>query len=127
MTKTTQKRITLDEQIEQMLNQRKQLIQKEKAEARKERTKRLCQRGGAVEKLHPALAAFTDEQFDIFVKKVILSEQTKRVIAEIAAIQPEPSAESQGGFALPQSSESRQVKANLEPAVVVAESEQVNP
>ena len=123
MTKTTQKRITLDEQIEQMLNQRKQLIQKEKAEARKERTRRLCQRGGAVEKLHPELAAFTDEQFDIFVKKVILSEQTKRIIAEIAAVKPEPSAESQGGFSLPES----QVKANPEPAVAVAESEQANP
>ena len=123
MTKITKKRMSVDEQIAMLNNERKQLIQKEKAEARKERTKRLCQRGGAVEKLHPEIAAFTDEQFDIFVKKVILSEQTKRVIAEIAAVKPEPSAESQGGISLPQS----QVKAIPEPAVAVAKSEQANP
>ena len=123
MTKTTQARLKREEQIKQLQNECKQLIQKEKAEARKERTRRLCQRGGAVEKLHPELAAFTDEQFDIFVKKVILSEQTKRIIAEIAAVKPEPSAESQGGISLPQS----QVKAIPEPAVAETESEQANP
>ena len=103
MTKTTQARLKREEQIKQLQNECKQLIQKEKSEEKKARTRRLCQRGGAVEKLLPQLAVFTDEQFDVFVKKIILSEQTKRVIAEIAAIIPEPPTEPQGGISLPQS------------------------
>jgi hypothetical protein len=99
MIKTEQKIFTIDEQIAQLQNQRKLFVQKKKEEDRRERTKRLCTRGGAVEKLHPELATFTDEQFDIFIRKVILSEQTKRIIAEIAKIAPEP----QGGISLPES------------------------
>ncbi|MDR2558769.1 MAG: DUF3847 domain-containing protein [Oscillospiraceae bacterium] len=123
MIKTEQKILTIDEQIAQLQNQRKIFVQKKKEEDRRERTRRLCTRGGAVEKLHPEIAEFTDEQFDIFVKKVILSDQTKRIIAEIAAVKPEPSAESQGGFALPES----QVKTNSEPAEAENVSEQANP
>ena len=82
---TTQKRLSVEEQIRQLENHRKQLIQQEKAEERKARNHRLCKRGGTVEKLLPDLITLTDEQFDIFVNRVLLSEQTKRIIAEIAA------------------------------------------
>jgi len=123
MTKTTKKRMSVDEQIAMLTNERKLLIQKEKTEERKAQTKRLCTRGREIEKLHPELAEFNDEQFDIFVKRVILSEQTKRIIAEIVAIQPEPPAEPQGGIPLPES----RVKAIPEPAEAETESEQANP
>jgi len=120
MTKTTQARLKREEQIKQLQNECKLLIQKERKERDKARTKRLCQRGGAVEKLLPELSVFTDEQFDIFIKKIILSEQTKRVIAQIAAVIPEPPVEPQGGISLPQN----QVTANPEPAEAETEVEQ---
>ena len=43
MAKTkTEKIATIQEQIQQLENQRKRLIQEEKAQERKDRTKRLC-------------------------------------------------------------------------------------
>ena len=84
MRKTTAEKIAEAQQRkEQMQNQIKRLQQQQKSEERKARTHRLCKRGGIVEKLLPDLATFTDEQFDIFVKKVLLTEHTKRVITDI--------------------------------------------
>jgi hypothetical protein len=60
MTKTTQARLKREEQIKQLQNECKLLLQKERKENNQARTKRLCTRGGAVEKLHPELAAFTE-------------------------------------------------------------------
>jgi len=120
MTKTTQARLKREEQIKQLQNECKLLIQKERKEKNQARTKRLCTRGGAIEKLLPELATFTDEQFDIFVKKVILSAQTKRIIAEIAAVNPEPPAEPQGGISFPES----QVVTIFEPAEAETDVEQ---
>ena len=99
MAKTlTEKRIDVEEQIRKLENHRKQLVQQEKAEERKARTNRLCKRGGAVEKLLPELATFTDEQFDLFVNRVILSEYTKRVIAELSADNPVANANPQNNI-----------------------------
>ncbi len=95
---TTEKRMNVEEQIKQLENQRKQLIQKERDEERKKRTHRLCKRGGIAEKLLPELAALTDEQFDIFIQKVLLSEHTKRVIADITEQKTIPPAAAQGGI-----------------------------
>jgi len=68
-------------------------LQKKKADERKERTSRLCKRGGAVEKLFPELAVIADEQFDVFVKKVLLTDFSKRVIADLQAQKPAPKVE----------------------------------
>ena len=86
MPKTTTEKIqSKQEEIKQHENELKRLIQQQRAEEKKARTHRLCERGGIVEKLLPDLATFTSEQFDIFTQKVLLSEQTKRVIADISA------------------------------------------
>jgi hypothetical protein len=82
-TRTTAKRESVEEQIRQLENQRKQLVQKERAEERKERTHRLCVRGGIVEKLLPELIALTDEQFQIFLNKTLLTDYSKRIIADL--------------------------------------------
>jgi len=90
---TTEKRASVEEQIKQLENQHKQLVKKEHEEERAKRTSRLCKRGGAIEKLFPELVTFADEQFDVFVKKVLLTDYSKRVIAELQAQKPAPKVE----------------------------------
>ena len=89
------KRRTLDEQIafaqkelEQKEARVKDLLGRQRSKEDKARTNRLCRRGGLVEKLHPRLAKFTDEQFNLFVDLVLKSDQTKSVLDEI--MPPEP-------------------------------------
>ena len=60
------------------------LIKQQNAKDRKARTHRLCERGGSVESLLPALIKLTPEQFDIFVQKVLLTPYTKRILDELA-------------------------------------------
>ena len=62
----------------------KKLLQQQKAEERKARNHRLCKRGGLVEKFLPDLARLTDEQFDIFVEKTLLTPHTAKVLTELA-------------------------------------------
>ena len=89
MRKSTAEKIAeVQAKKQQLENEQKRLLQQQKAEERKARTKRLCFRGGAVEKLLPELITLTDEQFDVFLNTVILSEQTKRVLADITAQKP---------------------------------------
>jgi hypothetical protein len=75
----------------------KKLIQEQKSQERKERNHRLCKRGGLVEKLLPDLAKLTDEQFDTFVEKTLLSGYTAKVIKEL--LPPEPAAAPDGAIA----------------------------
>ena len=72
MAKTTIEIITeVEEQIRQFENRRKELIQQQKEEARKERTHRICKRGGLLESMLPDTIPLTDEQFNIFLEKTI--------------------------------------------------------
>ena len=58
----------------------KNLLQEQKSEERKARNHRLCKRGGQVEKLLPSLAILTDEQFETFVQKTLLSGFAEKVL-----------------------------------------------
>jgi len=78
---------------QQAENRIKNLIQEQKAEERKARTHRLCKRGGQVEKLLPELARLTDEQFDTFVQKTLLSGFAAKVLRGLAPSELEISAE----------------------------------
>jgi hypothetical protein len=72
MAKTTsEKLISLEEQIKQLENEYKQLLQKKKEEERKARTKRLIERGAIVESLIDGSADMTNEQFKEYVSAVI--------------------------------------------------------
>ena len=62
-----------DEQIQQLLNQKKQLLQKQKADERKTKIKRQCYRHGVLEKHMPELITLTDEQFETYIKKYLLT------------------------------------------------------
>ena len=86
MAKTKQEKIaSIEEQISQLENQKKQLIQKQKEQERKERTHRLCKRGGLWESLVPDTIALTDEQFKIFLEKTITTEYARRILDGLAA------------------------------------------
>ena len=100
-------RRTLDEQIdlaqkelEQKEARVKELLGRRRSKEDKARTHRLCRRGGLLEKLFPGLAVITDEQFDVFVEKALLSGNAEKVLAELT---PPPPTEPQGGADAPDS------------------------
>jgi hypothetical protein len=89
-------RKTLEEKIEmqkvkaeQEANNLKKLLQEQKAAERKARNHRLCKRGGIVEKLLPGLPGLSDEQFDTFVQKVLLTPHTTKIMSELAPPVPD--------------------------------------
>jgi len=86
MAKTKVEKIAnIAEQIQQLENQRKRLIQEQKEQDRKNRTKRLCRRMGVFESLLPDSIALTDDDFKIFLEKTILSESAGNLLSELAA------------------------------------------
>ena len=54
----------------------------------KDRTHRLCRRGGLVEKLLPGLTVITDGQFETFVEKILLSGEAEKALDELVASSP---------------------------------------
>ena len=89
-------RKSLDERIEaakaevaQKEARVKELLQQQKKQERKDRTHRLCERGGKVEKLLPGLAKLTDEQFETFVEKTLLSGFAEKVLRGLVPAEPE--------------------------------------
>ena len=98
MAKTRVEKIDgIDEEIARLRKRQTLLRQQQNRQDRKDRTHRLCRRGGLVEKFLPDLARLTDEQFDTFVEKVLLTSHTRRVLAELAPPLPEPTAEPECG------------------------------
>jgi len=94
-------RRTLNEQIElaqKELKQKeariKELLGRQRSKEEKARTHRLCRRGGQVEKLLPKLAIISDEQFDVFVEKALLSGYAGKILNELM---PTPPAEPENG------------------------------
>ena len=86
MAKTKSERIDhIQEQIAQLENQRKRLIQQEKERERKDRTKRLCRRAGLLESLLPETITLTDEQFKTFLEKTVLSDYSHRILDGLTA------------------------------------------
>lgn len=90
----------------------KQLIQQQKAQERKARNHRLCERGGKLEKLLPELARLTEEQFETFVEKCLLTSFTRRTLAELAP----PEAEQPDGDTVQAGDSTAAAAAHTEPA-----------
>jgi len=80
----------------------KQLLQQRKEQERKARNHRLCKHGGLVESRLPRLAMLTDEQFEVWMKKTLLSGFAEKILNEIL---PPPADDESGGDAEPQSAE----------------------
>lgn len=86
MAKTKTEKITsIEEEIRQLENRRRQLVQEQKAQERKDRTKRLCRRMGLFESMLPDTITLTDEQFKTFIEQTVAAEQSRRILGELTA------------------------------------------
>lgn len=86
MPKTKLEKIAgIEEEIRQLENRRRQLVQEQKAQERKDRTKRLCRRMGLFESLLPDSIPLTEEQFKTFLEKTAAAEHGRRLLAELTA------------------------------------------
>lgn len=86
MAKTKAEKIAdIELQMTQLENLRKKLIQEQKAQERKDRTKRLCKRMGLFENMLPESISLTDEQFQIFLEKAVANEYGRRILNGLTA------------------------------------------
>jgi len=86
MAKTKLEKIAgIEEEIRQLENKRKRLIQEQKEQERKERTNRLCKRMGLLEKLLPDSITLTEEQFKTFLEQTAAAGHGRRLLAEMTA------------------------------------------
>ena len=77
MAKTKIEKIaSIEEEIRQLENKKKRLIQEQKEQERKDRTNRLCKRMGLIEKLLPDTIPLTEEQFKTFVEQTAQNAAT---------------------------------------------------
>ncbi len=86
MAKTKIEKIaSIDEEIRQLTNKKKRLIQEQKEQERKDRTNRLCRRMGLFESLVPDSIPLTEEQFKTFLEKTVAAEHGRRLLDEMTA------------------------------------------
>ena len=98
MAKTKIEKIaSIEEEIKQLENKKKRLIQEQKEQERKDRTNRLCKRMGLFEKLLPDTIPLTEEQFKAFLEQTVMTEHSRRILdgltAQNAATAPAQGAE----------------------------------
>ena len=72
------------EDIRQRENKVKRLLQQQKEQERKARTRRLCSRGGYVESRLPEIIPLTDEQFKAFLEKTLFGEYARKILDGLA-------------------------------------------
>ena len=86
MAKTKIEKIaSIEEEIKQLENKKKRLIQEQKEQERKDRTNRLCKRMGFIEKLLPDTIPLNEEQFMTFVEQTIATEHSRRILDGLTA------------------------------------------
>jgi hypothetical protein len=78
---STTKITNIDAKIEQLQNQRKQLLQREKQAERKARTKRLIERGAILESLIPNATGYSNEEIQTFLKQTITTPFAQKHLA----------------------------------------------
>ena len=85
MPRTTIEKIEgIQSQIEQLENERKRLMQRQKEQERKDRTKRLIERGAILESLVPGAAAFTNEHIKVFLEQTVGNDSARKLLAGMA-------------------------------------------
>ena len=85
MPRTTVEKIEgIQAQIQQLENERKRLMQRQKEQERKDRTKRLIERGAILESLVPGAAAFSNEQIKAFLEKTVGNDSARMILADMA-------------------------------------------
>ena len=85
MPRTTVEKIeSIQTQIQQLENERKRLMQQQKEQERKDRTKRLIERGAILESLIPDAATFSNEQIKAFLEKTVGGDSARKILAGMA-------------------------------------------
>ena len=86
MPKTRLEKIAAIEAEQSKLEtQRKTLLEAHRAQERKDRTRRLCQRGGLLEKMLPDTIPLSDEQFQSFLEKTVANDFGRRTLEKFTA------------------------------------------
>jgi len=67
----------ITQRIEEMSNRKKLLLQEAKEEERKQRTRRLCKRGGLLESLLPDTLDLDEDQFRNFLEMTMLTNYAR--------------------------------------------------
>jgi hypothetical protein len=97
MDKTIAERIAdAKDELRKMENRRKRLIQSQKVEIRRQRTRRLIERGAIVESLIDGADKVTNKQFKSLMGKILTTEQVQRAIAETKAGNDDKTVETRG-------------------------------
>ena len=81
-TDYTEKIAGLDEQIAQLENRRKELMQKNRERERKARTKRLIERGAIVESVIGGMDGLSGDGFKVFMEKIATTPEARRALEE---------------------------------------------
>ena len=93
MAKTSLEKIAgYDEQITQLMNRKKQEMQKHKQAERKARTRRLIQRGAILEGFIPDAETYTEDEIKVFLKETLATKFAKDALRRIKPTAP-PKAE----------------------------------
>ena len=82
MTNKTEKIISIEEKITQLENRKKKLVQKQKTDERKARTKRLIERGAILESLIDGAAELTNDQITHILKCTVGSSFGNKIITQ---------------------------------------------
>lgn len=86
MTRTKQEQIdSVNSKIRQLENQKKQLLQQQREQARKARTRRLIERGAILESLIDGADTLTNKQIQEFLAMTVTGEHAKKALAGIVA------------------------------------------
>jgi hypothetical protein len=93
MANYTEKIANIEAEMKQLENRKREYLQKEKAAERKARTNRLCKRGGFLESILPGTIPLTNEQFESFLKKTLLTDFSRRTLAAVGAENAVPAAD----------------------------------
>jgi len=83
----------VEERLEQLKNQKRQLEKEQSNEERKARTRRLCSRAGLLESMLPETITLTDEQFKSFLEKTVANNFGRDKLKEVLT---QPTAEPKG-------------------------------
>jgi len=83
MLKTKRDKIqSIETKILQLQNQKQRILQQQKLQARKDRTRRLCSRAGLFESILPATINLTEEQFKVFLTKLLRSNESSTLLGK---------------------------------------------
>ena len=115
VTQAESRRSSIEEEIRQLENKKKRLIQEQKEQERKDRTNRLCKRMGFIEKLLPDTIPLTEEQFKTFVEQTIATEHSRRILDGLTA---------QNAAAAPTQGTETAARGNTQPAAKTAQTAQ---